>query len=153
MSNYKLYEYYRKKGETEEKKTFNPFETQEDAEALFDTKLSNALTATDEVFHFLMVINETGDVLEREFVGEGYMSPKLFSFKWEKGTEKLDTTSYDVASEVKADYYSKLGSAKRNDDIQAIGLRGVDAKGADIISTYWVRIPANTSEPTTESEE
>ena len=136
---FKLYEFYRKKGETAEQKTYNPFEVQGDAEALFDTKLSNALKATDEIFHFLLILDDVGTVIAQEFVGEGYMNPKLLSFKWDNGTEKLENTSYDVASDVKAEYYAKLGTAKRNANIQGIMLRGVGARGEEIISTYWVR--------------
>lgn len=136
---FKLYEFYRKKSETDEKKTYNPFEVQGDAEALFDTKLSNALKATDEVFHFLLILDDVGTVIAQEFVGEGYMNPKLLSFKWDNGVEKLENTSYDVASDVKAEYYAKLGTAKRTETIQGIMLRGVGARGEEIISTYWVR--------------
>lgn len=146
---FKLYEFYRKKGETAEQKTYNPFELQGDAEAFFDTKLSNALKATDEVFHFLLILDDVGSVVAQEFVGEGYMNPKLLSFKWDNGVEKLENTSYDVASDVKAEYYAKLGTAMRNTNIQGIMLRGVGARGEEIIFTYWVR----PIEPEPEPEE
>ena len=155
MSNYKLYEFYRKKGETAEQKTYNPFEIQGDAEALFDTKLSTALKATDEVFHFLLILDNSGAVIAKEFVGEGYMQPKLLSFKWDdnEGKEKLESISYDVKSDVISNYYAKLGTAKRSANIRSIAFLGLDAQGNEIISTYWVRPIQNVeSEPEPESE-
>ena len=66
------------------------------------------------------------------------MTRRLFEVKV-TDSEAANMTKYNSTIYLTANYHTKLGAAKKNANVRAEMLRGIDGKGNQVEYTYWVR--------------
>lgn len=133
---FRLYE-ITKKADKETQRILE-FNTSIDARGEYESNLANAMKATDEEAHFLMVLDIYGKVVCSAFVGEGEISPRLIDTKVDAEGEHPNMAKYETVDDVHANYHMKYGSALKNASVKAIMLLGLDTKGNPIEYAYEV---------------
>ena len=91
---------------------------------------------THEVEEEIETIGGETETVTREVEYE--LSPRLIDVRV-TDSEVGNIAKYDTVFDVIANYHTKLGSAKKNADVKAMMLRGIDGKGNQVEYTYWVR--------------
>ena len=133
---YRLYE-VTKKADKETQRILD-FPTSVGARGEYETNLSNAIKATDEEAHFLMILDQVGNIVCKKFVGDGEITPRLIDVKSDAEGEHPNMAKYDTLKDVEANFHMKYGSALKKTDVLAIMLRGIDQKGNSLEYVYEV---------------
>ena len=115
--------------------------------AEFDTKLGQAMKSEAIKAELLVAFDEKGKIYAQSFTSKEdsiSLSPRLVWVSVSDGVESADQSKKTSVEELKADFYIKRGSAKKNVDVSTIAILGIDGK-AVIINDYWSR-PAQPQE-------
>lgn len=115
--------------------------------AEFDTKLGQAMKSDAVKAELLVAFAQTGQIIAQGYVSHDdtvSLSPRLVWVSVSDGVESADQSKKTNVEELSADFYIKRGSAKKNKDIDAITILGVDGKSVTI-NDYWSR-PAQPQE-------
>lgn len=116
------------------------------AEGTFEFEMGLAMESGK--FTFLMLLDNIGQIHKNyiAMLGEGEIKPRLIEVKI-KDTEETKSYVHSTNDEVRADFYKRLGGAKKTTNIKATMLRGVGSKGEQLEYEYWVR-PIEATEET-----
>ena len=137
------------------------FESEIEASGELHSKLGAAMKAETYQAELLLLLNNIGEIVEsgshfktyeveEEIETDGgetetitteveyELSPRLIEIKV-TDSEAANMSKYNTTFDVTANYHTKLGAAKKNADVRAEMLRGIDGKGNQVEYTYWVR--------------
>ena len=107
----------------------------------FDTKFGQAMKSDTYNAELLVAFSQAGEIIAQGYTSksdEYALSPRLVWVNATDGEETADQKKCTDAENLEAEFYIKRGSAKKNADISAITLIGMDGK-AVAISDYWAR--------------
>lgn len=144
------------------------FESEVEASGELHSKLGAAMKAETYQAELLILLDNIGEIVEsgshfktyeveEEVETEGgetetitteveyALSPRLIEVKV-TDSEAANMSKYNSTFDVTANYHTKLGAAKKNANVRAEMLRGIDGKGNQVEYTYWVRPIEITSE-------
>ena len=120
---------------------YNNYEDETALSADFDTKFGQAIKSDAYNAELLVAFAQTGKIIAQGYTAKGNeytLSPRLVWVNVTDGEETADQKKCTDAENLEAEFYIKRGSAKKNADIDAITLIGIDGK-AVAISDYWAR--------------
>lgn len=121
--------------------------------AQFEKRLGDAIKATDEQAHSLLILDNTGKVASDDsgnsyiaFVGNDVIEPRLWEVKdyFDEDTHAWVNEAiphhYETDLLVEANYHTFLGNAMLNANVKAEMLRSIDEKGGLVGKyCYWTR--------------
>lgn len=114
------------------------YEDVTEAEGNFE--FEKGLAMESGTFAFLMLLDGDGQIHNgyKTIIGEGTIKPRLFEVKTTT-EEAAKSYIHDTGEQVSADFYKRLGGAKKTDTVKATMLRGIGANGEPLEYAYWVR--------------
>ncbi len=115
-------------------------EYQDVIEAEGNFEFEKGLAMESGNFTFLMLLDNIGQIHNgyKALIGEGTIKPRLFEVKT-TDAEVAKSYIHETGDQVSADFYKRLGGAKKIDTVKATMLRGIDADGTELEYAYWVR--------------
>lgn len=141
---------------TNDKETAAIYDNFADETALtaeFDTKMGQAIRAEAYKAELLVAFDETGRVYAQGFDSKDdtiTLSPRLVWVSNDNDGETANQKKCNDMNDLKAEFYIKRGSAKKNADTKAFALVGVNGQKV-VITDYWAR-PVEEVEPQEEVE-
>lgn len=121
-----------------EKQSIYEFDNAIEAEGNFEKRKGQAMA--DGKFTFLMLLDNIGQIHDGyiAMIGEGTITPRLFEVKV-TDTEANKIYPKESNEAVSAEFYVRLGTAKLDNTVKAVMLRGIGANGEQLEYEYWVR--------------
>lgn len=121
----------------------------------FDTKIGAAMKAEAYKAEMLVAFDEKGKIYAQGYDSKDdtvTLSPRLVWVTADNSGESANQTKENDLNSLKADMYTKRGSAKKNADVKSIALIGIDGKGYVAFSEYWSR-PIVEPEPQEQAQQ
>lgn len=130
-----------------------PFANETELTAEFDTKMGAAIKAEAFKAELLVAFDHTGKIYSQGYHtkdSEIALSPRLVSVKATEEGETANQYKETDMNILEGDFYSKRGAAKKDENVKAIMLMGINGKSVTV-DDYWVR-PIEPVEPEPQSE-
>lgn len=124
------------KQNNEESQAIEAYETLEEAKDAFDAKVEEATSSGIYSGFTFIVINELGNVQNSKHDGEDLM-PSLVEIKT-TDHDIVNITRYSTEEEVFTAFNTAQNNARKEADLKAECLFGLNNVGIQVIHTYWV---------------